>query len=86
MYPNFIRFIAFRSYACGDLESQVRMALHELTCCGFVRYVSQGYRTLGPFAKLALARSPRQFNIAWDKIFELQNPSTISLSASSSHV
>ena len=74
----------FRSYACGDLVSQVRMALQELTCNGFVRYIHQGYRTLGPFAKLALARSPQQFNIAWDKICELQNPSTTSLSTVSS--
>ena len=48
------------------------MALKELTSCGFVRYVSQGYRTIGPFAKLALARTPRQLHLAWERLNEMQ--------------
>ncbi|KAL9922369.1 uncharacterized protein LOC119643780 [Glossina fuscipes] len=72
------------SFACGDLESQVKMALKELTASGFVRYVCQGYRTLGPFAKLALARTPRQFNVAWDRLTEMQKISCSSLTSPSS--
>ncbi|TMW50466.1 hypothetical protein DOY81_004462 [Sarcophaga bullata] len=55
-------------FSSGDVEAQVKMALKELTSCGFVRYVSQGYRTIGPFAKLALARTPRQLHLAWERI------------------
>lgn len=61
-------FVCCRSYACGDIESQVKMALRDLTSTGFVRYVNHGYRTLGPYAKLALARTSRQYNIAWDHL------------------
>lgn len=79
---NFHAFIVFRGFACGDVEAQVKMALKELSSTGFVRYINNGYRTLGPFARLALARTPRQFNIAWDRLCELQKISTTSLSSS----
>ncbi|KNC32118.1 hypothetical protein FF38_08212 [Lucilia cuprina] len=58
--------------ATGDVEAQVRMALKELMSIGFVRFVSQGYRTLGPFAKLALARTPHQQNVAWERLNKMQ--------------
>ncbi|XP_017468155.1 PREDICTED: uncharacterized protein LOC108360405 [Rhagoletis zephyria] len=74
--------LAKEGYACGDVGAQVRMALKELASSGFVRYMNNGYRTLGPFARLALARTPRQFNTAWDRLCELQKISTTSLSSS----
>ncbi|XP_030387837.1 uncharacterized protein LOC115634317 [Scaptodrosophila lebanonensis] len=58
-------------FACGDLEAQVKTALMDLTAKGFVRYINNGYRTLGPIAKLANARSVRHFNMTWDRIAEL---------------
>jgi len=69
---DIVQMLAKESFACGDIESQVRMALKELSSAGFVRLVQQGYRTLGPYAKLSLARSPRQFNAAWERLCELQ--------------
>ncbi|KAH8252801.1 hypothetical protein KR032_001918 [Drosophila birchii] len=59
-------------FACGDLESQVKTALLDLTAKGFVRFINNGYRTLGPIAKLANARSVRHFNMTWQRIAELQ--------------
>ncbi|XP_011199997.1 uncharacterized protein LOC105223834 [Bactrocera dorsalis] len=92
-HPKFLRglkechiidMLEKEGYACGDVEAQVKMALKELSSSGFVRYINNGYRTLGPFARLALARTPRQFNIAWDRLCELQKISTTSLSSSCS--
>lgn len=60
------------------------MALKELTTSGFVRYVNQGYRTLGPFAKLGSARNQRQYNSTWERLNEMQKISCSSLSTVSS--
>ncbi|EDW72574.1 uncharacterized protein Dwil_GK20631 [Drosophila willistoni] len=64
---------------CGDLEAQVKTALLDLTSKGFIRYVGNGYRTLGPIAKLANARSARHFNMNWQRIAEAQKVNCPSL-------
>lgn len=60
------------------------MALKDLTISGFVRKINQGYRTLGPFAKLALCRTPNQLNNAWERLNKLQKIYCINLSSCSS--
>ncbi|KAH8319977.1 hypothetical protein KR074_010475 [Drosophila pseudoananassae] len=69
-------------FACGDLEAQVKTALLDLTAKGFIRFISNGYRTLGPIAKLANARSVRHFNMTWQRIAELQKVNCPSLEGS----
>lgn len=74
----------FRDIATGDVEAQVKMAIKELTASGFVRFVSQGYRTIGPFAKLALARTPHQQNVAWERLNKMQKINCSNLGSCSS--
>lgn len=59
-----------RKFANGDLAAQVESAVKNLEISGYLRYVVKGYRTLGPLAKLATARTSRQRNATWDKIQE----------------
>jgi len=44
----------------------------DLSAKGFIRYINNGYRTLGPIAKLANARNVRHFCATWQRIAELQ--------------
>lgn len=44
----------------------------DLSSKGFVRYINNGFRTLGPMAKLANARNLRHFCSTWQRISELQ--------------
>ncbi|XP_013113142.2 uncharacterized protein LOC106091217 [Stomoxys calcitrans] len=81
---DIVNMLKKESFACGDIAAQVKNVLKELTTAGFVRYNSQGYRTLGPFAKLGQARTQRQFNMAWEHLKDLQSISCTSLYASSS--
>ncbi|XP_022228895.1 uncharacterized protein LOC111078500 [Drosophila obscura] len=61
-------------FACGDLEAQVKTAMIDLHAKGFVRYIGNGFRTLGPIAKLSNSRSARHFNQTWQRIAALQKP------------
>lgn len=72
LYIIWISSALFRDIATGDVEAQVKMALKELISNGFVRFVNQGYRTIGPFAKLALARTSHQLNIVWERLNKMQ--------------
>ncbi|XP_075166903.1 uncharacterized protein LOC142239020 [Haematobia irritans] len=81
---DIVAMLAKESFACGDLISQVKAAIKDLTSAGFIRYLYQGYRTLGPFAKLGQARTVRQFNIAWEHLKDMQNISCMNLSTTSS--
>ncbi|BFG03432.1 uncharacterized protein DMAD_02690 [Drosophila madeirensis] len=71
---NIIEMLKKEPFACGDLEAQVKTALMDLTAKGFVRYMNNGYRTLGPIAKLSNSRSARHFNQTWQRIAALQKP------------
>ncbi|XP_037951814.1 uncharacterized protein LOC119682440 [Teleopsis dalmanni] len=81
---HIVEMLEKECFACGDINGQVRVALKELSAAGFVRCINHSYRTLGPFAKLAQARSQRQLNSAWMKITEMQNMSCTSLLSTSS--
>jgi len=61
----------------------VKTALLDLTAKGFIRFITNGYRTLGPIAKLSNARSARHFNMTWQRIAELQKVNCPSLEAGS---
>ncbi|XP_017150729.1 uncharacterized protein LOC108160949 [Drosophila miranda] len=67
-----IEMLKKEPFACGDLEAQVKTALMYLTAKGFVRYIGNGYRTLGPFAKLSNSRSARHFKQTWQRIAAFQ--------------
>lgn len=50
----------------------MKTAVMDLSSKGFVRYINNGFRTLGPMAKLANARNMRHFCTTWQRISELQ--------------
>ncbi|EDW00752.1 uncharacterized protein LOC6560914 [Drosophila grimshawi] len=69
---DIVEMLRKESFACGDLEAQVKTAVMDLSAKGFIRYLNNGYRTLGPIAKLANARNVRNFCATWQRIAELQ--------------
>ncbi|KAL7738575.1 hypothetical protein ACLKA6_006875 [Drosophila palustris] len=69
---HIVEMLEKESFACGDLEAQVKTAVMDLSAKGFIRYINNGYRTLGPIAKLANARNVRHFCATWQRIAELQ--------------
>ncbi|ALC42232.1 CG3687 [Drosophila busckii] len=70
-----VEMLEKESFACGDLEAQVKTAVMDLSAKGFIRYINNGYRTLGPIAKLANARNVRHFCATWQRIADLQKVS-----------
>ncbi|XP_055372794.1 uncharacterized protein LOC129606477, partial [Condylostylus longicornis] len=55
-----IESIRNRSFIDGDIESQVLAAIQHLESIGFIMQGPKGFRTLGPFAKLSLAKTQKQ--------------------------
>ncbi|KAH8421051.1 hypothetical protein KR222_005744 [Zaprionus bogoriensis] len=80
---HIVEMLEKESFACGDLEAQVKTAVMDLSAKGFIRYINNGYRTLGPIAKLANARNVRHFCTTWQRIAELQKVNSDFMDASS---
>ncbi|KAM7344770.1 uncharacterized protein ACRADG_011360 [Cochliomyia hominivorax] len=78
---HIVAFLENEDIATGDIEAQVKMALKELAFSGFVRKINQGYRTLGPFAKLASARTRNQLNNAWEHLNKMQKNRSININS-----
>lgn len=57
-----------RPYIDGDLSSQVSTALRELENYGYLMYMKNGYKTLGPFAKLCATKTQKQRRQVWRKL------------------
>ena len=74
-----------RTFIDGDLSTQVSTALIGLESCGLIMNTYGGFKTLGPFAKLCLAKNSKQRRLAWEKLEENINGiiSTADFAASS---
>ena len=57
-----------RNFANGDLDSQIESAVMTLEYLGYIRNINNGYRTLGPYARLTKGKSSKQKIKAWDEI------------------
>lgn len=65
---HIVEYLRHQPYLDGDLCSQVATALQDLESSGYLMYMKNGYKTMGPFAKISAAKSQKQRRIVWRKL------------------
>ncbi|XP_055857009.1 uncharacterized protein LOC129919926 [Episyrphus balteatus] len=67
-HRDLVELLRQENFANGDLDSQIGSAVMTLEYLGYIRYINNGYRTLGPYARLTKAKNIKQKIKAWDEI------------------